>query len=296
MSYNSNVLSAGRNYGINQKSFSPGISYYHKSGLYTDYSGYWNSSTTPNYNLSIFTLGYLIAIGKHWILSGNYERWWYHQDPSSTLNNSLGSTFTFSTKYWYTTLDYSYFFGKDNAHRVIGSVTGKINLGKWWKFTSIRLLPSATTFFGNSYITMRFSPSTKELAREGLGIYNDLKTSPVFRNYIKNTVNTEDWIQIRDLLLRRRSQPYQDGKRILDILNSYPSLNNLLQPANQVKKVYGIMDYNFSLPLSLQTKHLSILLTYTYSIPIALPGEETTLDPVSYFGASISYRIPLNLK
>src|SRR5688572_31714787 len=42
LSYNSNVLSTGRTLGINNFGLAPGVSYYHKSGLYADLSGYWS--------------------------------------------------------------------------------------------------------------------------------------------------------------------------------------------------------------------------------------------------------------
>src|SRR5690349_516475 len=40
--YNSNVLEAGRTLGIENFGLSPAISYYHKSGLYADLTGYWS--------------------------------------------------------------------------------------------------------------------------------------------------------------------------------------------------------------------------------------------------------------
>ncbi|HPW63921.1 MAG TPA: hypothetical protein PLJ13_16615, partial [Cyclobacteriaceae bacterium] len=42
LGYNSNVVSASRTLGFNQFGLAPGIAYYHKSGLYTDVTGYWS--------------------------------------------------------------------------------------------------------------------------------------------------------------------------------------------------------------------------------------------------------------
>src|SRR5689334_14305498 len=42
LAYNSNVFYAGRTLGIDQFGLSPGISYYHKSGLYADVSAFWS--------------------------------------------------------------------------------------------------------------------------------------------------------------------------------------------------------------------------------------------------------------
>jgi len=40
--FNSNILAASRTLGFNQFGLSPGISYYHKSGLYLDATAYWS--------------------------------------------------------------------------------------------------------------------------------------------------------------------------------------------------------------------------------------------------------------
>ncbi len=47
MTYNSNVMSTGRTLGIQNFGLAPGISYYHKSGLYADVSGYWSKHFNP---------------------------------------------------------------------------------------------------------------------------------------------------------------------------------------------------------------------------------------------------------
>ena len=52
LSYNSNVLSAGRTLGIENFGLAPGLSYYHKSGLYADVSGYWSKDFDPSYYLN----------------------------------------------------------------------------------------------------------------------------------------------------------------------------------------------------------------------------------------------------
>lgn len=39
MGYNSNVVAASRTLGFNQFGVAPGISFYHKWGLYADYTG-----------------------------------------------------------------------------------------------------------------------------------------------------------------------------------------------------------------------------------------------------------------
>lgn len=57
------------------------------------------------------------------------------------------------------------------------------------------------------------------------------------------------------------------------------------------ERVFGIMNYAFTAPLSITFKNWSLLLSYTYNIPKALPGEPLTLSESSYLSGSISYFI-----
>src|SRR5690349_679100 len=55
LAYNSNVLYTGRTLGIDQFGLSPGVSYYHKSGLYADVSCFWSKDFDPKYYLTILS-------------------------------------------------------------------------------------------------------------------------------------------------------------------------------------------------------------------------------------------------
>ncbi len=57
------------------------------------------------------------------------------------------------------------------------------------------------------------------------------------------------------------------------------------------KRVFGIMNYAFTAPLSIIHKNWSFMVSYTYNIPKALPGEPLTLSESSYLSGSVSYFI-----
>jgi len=57
------------------------------------------------------------------------------------------------------------------------------------------------------------------------------------------------------------------------------------------KRVFGVMNYAFTTPLSVTLKNWSFMLSYTYNIPKALPGEPLTISESSYLSGSISYFI-----
>lgn len=294
ISYNSNVLSLGRNYGLDQHGISPGVSFYHKSGIYADYTGFWSNNLDPRYSLSVASIGYLGSFNMNWSYSTSYERWVYHnggaEDTVNPLKNSLGGSLSYNTAIGYASIDYSYLFGTNGgAHRLIGSLTGTINLGSWWLFDRITILPSYSTYFGNQEIIVRFDGDLLEELRlnEYLRQNFDTKT-------LESLLSEAELQQIE--MIRQRSNGSPSGfqrLRILDIYLSNPDvLNYLYDLLDEEINQYGFMNHSFSLPIMMTIRNFSFMVNYTYSIPVKLQGEEIKPNPVGYFGASISYRIP----
>ena len=62
------------------------------------------------------------------------------------------------------------------------------------------------------------------------------------------------------------------------------------------KRVFGVMNYAISAPLSVTYRNWSFMFTYTYNIPKALPGEPLTISESSYLSGSVSYFIPFKRK
>ena len=118
----------------------------------------------------------------------------------------------------------------------------------------------------------------------------------------------------QNLLKRNIEAAFENGRiterrkdRLLDLLataqnlsdEDAASLQRILDEGYEIRtfeddKAFGIMNYAISVPLLLSSKNFSFMLSYTYSIPVALPGEFFEVDPVGFFGASVSYRIRLN--
>src|SRR5690349_16885518 len=94
LSYNSNVMSAGRTLGIQNFGLAPGISYYHKSGLYADVSGYWSQDFEPTYYLTITSLGYMHSFSKYFSIMGGYDHYFYNfgEDTYIPYRNALAIT------------------------------------------------------------------------------------------------------------------------------------------------------------------------------------------------------------
>jgi hypothetical protein len=49
------------------------------------------------------------------------------------------------------------------------------------------------------------------------------------------------------------------------------------------------MNYCFSFPVMLSAGNFSLLVNYTYNVPVALPGEDFVYEPNGYFSTSLSY-------
>lgn len=301
-SYSSSVTSAGRDYGLNQAGLSPGVAFYHKSGFYGDISSYWNSGSAPKYNPTILSTGYLFVSSSKWSYSFDYEKWLYNPQDSSEnpLTNSLGASTSYDFKVGFANIDYSLLFGEETAHRIIGNVSGRINLGKWWIFKDINIYPSTNIMLGNSEITQlritnRISDDQIKQRLSQLNSFEELANNQ--KNYLslllfganeQGIISNEERFQLRSKIRNNNDLNENDKQILLRVINSFNQTSEFVE-----SNKFGLLNYSFTLPISLSTTRLNILLSYTYSIPVKLPGEFFSVNPIGYFGASISYRIPL---
>lgn len=296
-SYNSALISAGRSYGISPHSFSSGVAYYHSKGYYADYSGFMNSSFDPTYSLSILSLGYISDFFKSRTLnySLGYERWHYHGSYQGDLNNALSANLAYNKKRWYLSVDYSYLFGRSSAHRIIGSATAKLKLGEFWIFKAATLRPSASILIGSDEVAyLRVTEDQaqdfqlRDVRIDRFGLDELVSVNILTQN------QRDEILQDRRDGLRKRLVEYDfiDREKLSDIYYYF----NPQEQEIATQKAFGIMNYSFALPLYLDTKRFSFVLSYSYNIPVQLPGETYSSDPTGYFGASITYRIPLKKK
>jgi hypothetical protein len=54
---------------------------------------------------------------------------------------------------------------------------------------------------------------------------------------------------------------------------------------------FGVLNYSFVAPIAINMKNWFFILSYTYNIPKALPGETIALENSGYMSASVSRRI-----
>lgn len=281
LGYSSRVTSAGRDFGIDQQGLSPGISFYHKSGLYGDLTGVWNSDFDPNYNLTITTLGYLGNIGKRWSYSISYDHSFFHTKDelqNSPLTNSLGASASLDFKHVYTGIDYSFSFGTESAHRIMWNLSGYIKLRPFGPFKSITLLPSFGILWGNQSIVQSYFnvnrfrqiknltlPQLRSLAQSGEYTQDEIATIILLRNLVnRSDLTTEQRATIKDFFT-----------------------------AIEDFDTFGLMNYNLSVPISFNAKKFGVIISYNYNIPVELTGSQYVSESNGYLSCTLSYNIGL---
>jgi hypothetical protein len=150
--YNTNVVSSGRPFGFDQFGLTGGVSYYHKSGVYADVTGYWSQQYDPYYYLTIASVGYFNSI-KKWTYNLEYSKYLYNTPSGSDIYNPYTNLVGFSNflnvKPFIFRLDYSYYYGEKNAHRLMPAVMFNLTKKNWLGFSKVSFFPTFTVLAGS---------------------------------------------------------------------------------------------------------------------------------------------------
>jgi hypothetical protein len=150
--YNTNVVSSGRPFGFDQFGLTGGVSYYHKSGFYLDATGYWSQQYDPYYYLTIASVGYFNSI-KKWTYNLEYSKYLYNTPSGSDIYNPYTNLVGFSNfinvKPFIFRLDYSFYYGEKNAHRVMPAVMINLTKKNWLGFSKVSFFPTFTVLTGS---------------------------------------------------------------------------------------------------------------------------------------------------
>ncbi len=185
--YNSNVLWAGRTLGIDQFGLAPGISYYHKSGLFADASFFWSKDFEPNYYLTILSAGYMHTFSRHFSAMASYDRYFYNlEDEYIPYNNAVTLSPFLEFHPVNIRVDYTYYFGERSVHRVMPSVGVTLEKSNLFKIDKVSFMPSVFMLMGNETFSEIIFPTTRAewiaayiRVRQGLTWYR-IETRNVF--------------------------------------------------------------------------------------------------------------------
>lgn len=245
LAYNSNVLSAGRTLGVEQFGLSPGVSYYHKSGLFADISSYWSKDFEPNYYLTILSAGYMHTFTRHFSMIAAYDRYFYNTEVENEFipyKNALSLTPYVDLNLVSFRFDYTYYFGDKNVHRLMPSVSLNLEKRGLFKIDKVMLAPAFYALFGN-----------------------------------------EELVEIEIVY----------PETLLELLQNYKRYGTPYKTLVTESNVFGVMNYAFSLPLTVNHRNWSFFISYTYTIPKALPGEPLLLSESGFLAAGLTYYINL---
>ena len=172
LGYISEVSNAGRTLDVRQYGFNPGISYFHKSGLFGDVTGYWNSDLDPHYDLTVVSLGYIGLLSPKLSYTFSYDHSFFTDREHDLdlpdwavdlllppiLNNSFSTGLDLDLGSIETGVDYSWLFNKESAHRFYWRLTGDFKKYNWLGLDRVSLRPAFELLFGNAdIISVTFS-------------------------------------------------------------------------------------------------------------------------------------------
>jgi hypothetical protein len=160
--YNSNVSSATNTVNINKFGLSPGVSYYHKSGVYADVGAYWSNEYDPQLYLTVPAVGYIAVPTTKWSILGEYSHYFYNKPDSikgtGTATNTPYTDNLYLSNFvdfglFTTRLDYSFLFGQQTANRFYAAVGLDFMKKKWLGMDRFRFFPTAGILYGNETVT-----------------------------------------------------------------------------------------------------------------------------------------------
>ncbi len=236
--YSGQITNAGRTIGINQYGFNAGVSYYHKSGVFADVSGYWNSDRVPNYNTTIIDVGYMGNFAPNWSYWASYSHYFYAKTEGDAISFPFTDAINASTNYYLKKLsfgiDYSFTFGKETAHRIRLNTSYTFAKGNWWIFDRVSFTPNLSLLMGNA-------------------------------NVVSWQINATQAKQLINRIGRKKFRYLQiNHPDELEAALSYPIETN----------AFGIMNYSLFMPVIFTVKKISLMVNYTLNLPVALPNEE----------------------
>lgn len=252
--YSGQVSNAGRTIGIDQYGFNVGASYYHKSGIFLDVSGFWNSDQVPNFNTTILGGGYMGNFTKNWSYWASYEHYFFFTSEDDSLSyfpftESINASTLYYLKNFGLGLDYSFTFGEETAHRIRLNFGYNLSTSNWWIFDRIGMNPNVSMLMGNANVV----------------------AWAIDIDRTKALVRKIGWRTFRYLK------------------NNYPDELKAILSAPVDSDEFGIMNYSLFVPVSFSIKKTTLMINYTLNKPIALPGEELDTSFNNYVSATLMY-------
>lgn len=275
--YSTSRLTAGRDFNLEQKGLTPGLSYYHKSGFYADFSTFFDAPEFPKAYQSILHSGFMWLPNNRWVLNPYVERTFNHQFKSD-LYYSIGGMTSYNFKVLEASLDYAFLWGKDTGHRIIPSLSRKIKINNVPIVKTLSLYPSISMMSGTTTI-FNYQYSTEEVDSYLLQIQS-LTDDEIRFLRVSGQISTAQAIQLRATRRLLLEGTEEDRAFLKELLNTL-----------EEDKAFAFLSYSISLPVSFTVGKTGVTISYSYSFPQRVPGEDLDLDPNGYLNFTVRQRI-----
>jgi hypothetical protein len=148
--YNDKTLFSGRDFGVEQYSVFPSISYIDGNNFFANLSSGYYSNVSPNWDFVTFSGGYSNYINKKKTLlaTGVYSYSWYTQDVADLNNHRISSGLSFRKKWFRNSLTAGFLFGGASSFFVSNNTYFSIEVLDT-KFVDISIQPRFGLFWGS---------------------------------------------------------------------------------------------------------------------------------------------------
>lgn len=212
--YNSPVVYRGRDNGVREYSFTPSVSYQHRSGLAFSMSAAWLSRAETKWDVAAAGIAYQGFAGDNMQWSISFTHLWFSSASAqarSVLNNSVGFAGAYDFTHVAVAASISVDFQSKAERTMMLSVTAPVTLGE--------------------------SVAGGELTVEPciLGVYGQQDVE----------------------LVLQRTQKAQKAKKMA-----------VMARATQARTVFGVMDYEFEVPLNYRRGNWTVRSAFTLVTPL----------------------------
>ncbi len=152
------VYFAGRNFGINQYSFTPNISYMRGQNFFLSLGSAYFSELNPNWDFISLSSGYSVFLdnSKRFNLTGIYSRIFFSADADELNPNRLAISLVYHKKNLRTRMSGGYLFGGSSSLYSALGVSYNINLVEDYKW-DLTLNPELSFLFSQQTVSEQIS-------------------------------------------------------------------------------------------------------------------------------------------
>ena len=152
------VYFAGRNFGINQYSFTPNISYMRGQNFFLSLGSAYFSELNPNWDFISLSSGYSVFLdnSKRFNLTGIYSRIFFSADADELNPNRLAISLVYHKKNLRTRMSGGYLFGGSSSLYTALGVSYNINLVEDYKW-DLTFNPELSFLFSQQTVSEQIS-------------------------------------------------------------------------------------------------------------------------------------------